>query len=49
MFSELSVSHSVGNPHHGYTVTAHPCYGAVSANPTGMLSCFKVFLDPGKK
>ena len=23
----------------GYSVTAHPCYGAVGMHPTGMLSC----------
>ena len=49
MFSELSVSHSDRNLPHGYTVTTRPCYGAVSTHPTGMLSCFKVFMDPGKK
>ena len=28
------------NRHHGYSVTAHPCYCAVSPHPTGMLSWF---------
>ena len=44
MLSQASVSHSVHNRPHGYPVTAHLCYGAVSAHPTGMLSCFVNFL-----
>ena len=39
MFSEASVSHSVHNRPHGYSVTGHPCYSAVGMHPTGMLSC----------
>ena len=39
MFSQLSVSHSVHNWPHAYSVTAHPCHGAVGTHPTGMLSC----------
>ena len=31
--------HSVHNWPHGYSFTAHPCYGAVVTHPTGMLSC----------
>ena len=38
MFSQASVS-PVHNQPHGYSVTAHPCYGAVGTHPTGMLSC----------
>ena len=40
MFSEASVSHSVHNRPHGYSVTAHPCYSAFGMHPTGMLSCY---------
>ena len=40
MFSQVSVSHSVHNRPHGYSVTAHPCYGAVDMHPTGMLIAF---------
>ena len=29
MFLQAFVSHSVQNRRHDYTVTAHPCYGAV--------------------
>ena len=39
MFSETSVSHSVHNRSHGYSVTAQTCYSAVGTHPTGMLSC----------
>ena len=35
MYSQASVSHSVHNQPHGYWVTAHPGYGAVSTHPTG--------------
>ena len=42
MFSQTSVCHSIYNRPHDYSVTAHPCYGAVSMHPTGMLSCFKI-------
>ena len=42
MLSEASVSHSVHNWPHGYSVTAHPCYSAVGTHPTGMLSCFLI-------
>ena len=38
MFSEVSVSHSVHNRAHGYSVTAHSCYNAIGTHPTGMLS-----------
>ena len=31
--------HSVDNQPHGYSVTAHPRYGAVGTHPTGMHSC----------
>ena len=33
------VCHSVHNRPYGYSITAHPCYGAVATHPTGMLSC----------
>ena len=33
------VCQSVHNRPHGYWFTTHPCYGAVSMHPTGMLSC----------
>ena len=39
MFLQAPVSHSVHNRPHGYSFTAHPCYGAVGTHPTGMLSC----------
>ena len=39
MFSQASVSHSVHNWPHCYSVTAHPCYGAVGTHPPGMVSC----------
>ena len=39
MFSQASVSHSVYNWPHSYSVIAHPCYGAVGTHPTRMLSC----------
>ena len=42
MFSQASVSHSVHNRPHGYSFTAHPCYGAVDTHPTGMLSCLNI-------
>ena len=45
MLSQVSVSHSVHNRPHGYTVTAHSCYGAVGTHPTGMLSCFYEVID----
>ena len=38
------VCHSVHNLPHGYSVTAHPCYGAAGMHHTGMLSCLVVFL-----
>ena len=31
--------HSVHNQPYGYSVTAHPCYGAVGTHPAGMRSC----------
>ena len=34
------VCHSVHNRPHGYSFTAHPCYGAGGMHPTGMHSCF---------
>ena len=40
MFSQAFVSHSIHNRPHGYLVTAHPCYGAVSTHPT---ECFLVW------
>ena len=40
MFSQACVCHSVHNRLHGYSFTAHPCYGAVGTHSTGMLSCF---------
>ena len=47
MFSEVSVIHSVHNRPHGYSVTAHPWYGAVGTHPTKMLSWYSnVFVDP---
>ena len=39
MFLQACVSQSVHNRPHGYSVTAHPCYGAVVTHPSGMLSC----------
>ena len=33
------VCHSVHNLPHGYSVTAHPYYGAVGRHPTRMLFC----------
>ena len=39
MFSQASLSHSVHNRPHGYSVPANPCYGAVGSHPTRMLSC----------
>ena len=45
MFSQVSVSHSVHNRPHGYSVTAHPSYGAVGMHPTGMLSCLVMILS----
>ena len=38
MFSQASVSHSVHYQPHGYSVIAHPCYGAIGTHPTGILS-----------
>ena len=35
MFSQACVRHSVHNWPHGYSVTAHPCYGAVSMHAIG--------------
>ena len=40
MFSQVSISHSVHNWPHGYSVTTNPCHGAVGTHPTGMLSCY---------
>ena len=37
IFSQVYVSHSVDNRPHGYSVTAHPCYGINGMHPTGML------------
>ena len=45
MLSQVSVSHSVHNRPHGYTVTVHSCYGAVGTHPTGMLSSFYEVID----
>ena len=45
MFSQVSVSHSVHNRPHGYSVTVHPSYGAVGMHPTGMLSCLVMILS----
>ena len=45
MFSQAYVSQSVHNRPHGYSVTAHPCYGVVSTHPTGMLSCYVYLFD----
>ena len=39
MFSQASVIPSHNRPH-GYSFTAHPCYGAGGMHPTGMHSCF---------
>ena len=44
MFSQASVSHSVHNRPHGYSVTAHPCYGAVSTHPTECFLVWQIFL-----
>ena len=41
MFSQVSVSHSVHDWPHGYSVTTHSCYSAVGSQPTGILSYFK--------
>ena len=45
MLSQVSVSHSVHNRPHGYTVTAHSYYGAVGTHPTGMRSSFYEVID----
>ena len=45
MFSQVCDSHSVYNPPHGYSVTAHPCYGTIGTHPTGMLSCLLIFVQ----
>ena len=42
MFSQACVSHYVHNRPHGFSVTAHTCYGVVVTHPTGMLSCFSL-------
>ena len=42
MFSQVSVSHSAHNRPHGYSITAHPCYGMVGTHPTGMLPCLHI-------
>ena len=34
------VCDSVHNRPHGYSVTAHPCYGVVGTHPTRMRSCY---------
>ena len=39
MFSQASVSQSVHNWSHGYSVTTNSCYSMVGTHPTGMLSC----------
>ena len=44
MFSQASVSHSVHNLPYGFSVTAHPCYGAVGTHTTGMFSCCNINL-----
>ena len=44
MFSQASVSHSVHNQPHGCSVTAHPRFGAVGTHPTGMLSCYRLYI-----
>ena len=43
MFSQASLSHSVDNRPHGYSVLARPCYSVVGTHPTGMLSCLTRF------
>ena len=43
MFSQASHSHSVHNRPHGYSITAHPCYGTVGTHPPGMLTCSSCF------
>ena len=55
MFSQACIILSTIGPH-AYSVTAHPCwllilvgysvtcYGAVGTHPTGMLTCYHVFL-----
>ena len=45
--SQASVSHSVYNWPHGYSVTAPPCYGAVGTHPIGMLSCSSISVVKG--
>ena len=47
MFSQASVSHSVHNQPHGYSVIVHPCYGMVGMH-TGMLSCYRLQRNWGK-
>ena len=48
MFSQASVRHSVRNRAHGYSVTAHPCYGAVGKHPAGMLSSYVEYFRDGR-
>ena len=44
MFSQGSGSDSFHNRPHGYTVTAHPCYGVGGTQPTAMFSCLYLFV-----
>ena len=45
MFSQVAVSHYVHAQPHGYSVTAHPCYGAVGTHLTGMLSWYHISIS----
>ena len=43
MFSQASVSHSVHNRPHDYSVTVHPCYGVVGY--ASYSNAFLLFLE----
>ena len=42
------VCYSVHNRPHGYSFTAHPCYGTTNMHPSGMLSCYCLQQSWGK-
>ena len=42
---KLMFSEAVHNRPHGYSVTAHPCYGALGTHPTGMISCSSLLTE----
>ena len=41
----IGLCHSVQNQPHGYSFTAHHCYGAVGTHPTRMLFCLYLILN----